>query len=79
MCLQNHLVCQFRIDRYEWKTTRTLFFAGYVLVVSVVWAAGGGDVFPIIHGIKMINLALLIGLLILLLVHFYVSRSEIGQ
>ena len=51
-------------------------FAGYVLAVSVVWAAGGGDAFPIIYGIKTINLALLIGLLILLLVHIYVGRSE---
>lgn len=79
MCLQNHLVYQFRIDRCEWKKLERFLFAGYVLAVSVVWAAGGRDAFPIIHGIKPINLTLLLGLLILLLVHFYVNRSEVGQ
>jgi|AntDeeMinimDraft_4_1070355.scaffolds.fasta_scaffold01428_9 hypothetical protein len=60
------------------KQVERFLFAGYVLAVSVVWAAGGGDSFPIIYGIKTVNLALLIGLLFLLLVHFSVSRSRIN-
>jgi hypothetical protein len=60
------------------KQVERFLFAGYVLAVSVVWAAGGGDAFPIVYGIKTVNFALLIGLLILLLVHFYISRSEIS-
>jgi len=59
------------------KQLERFLYAGYVLAVSVVWAAGGSDAFPIIYGIKTINLALVIGLLILLLVHVYISRSEI--
>jgi len=58
------------------KQVERFLFAGYVLAVSVVWAAGGGDAFPIIYGIKTINLALLIGLLILLFVHVYICRSN---
>ena len=61
------------------KQVERFLFVGYVLAVSVVWAAGGGDAFPTIYGIKTVNLALLIGLLILLLVHFYVRRSELNS
>ena len=59
------------------KQVERVLFAGYILAVSVVRAAGGGDAFPIIYGIKIVNLALLIGLFVLLLVHFYVSRNNI--
>ena len=51
-------------------------FAGYMLAVFLVQAAGGGDAFPIINGIKTVNLALLIGLIILILVYFYINYSE---
>lgn len=61
------------------KQLERFLFAGYVLAVFVVRTTGGGDTFPIIYGIKTINLALLIGLLILLLVHFYVRRSELNS
>ncbi|UVE50559.1 hypothetical protein KU306_01235 [Haloferax larsenii] len=49
---------------------------GYTLAVLLVQAAGGGDAFPIINGIKTVNVALLLGLVILLLVNYYVHHSE---
>ncbi|SEL52557.1 hypothetical protein [Haloferax larsenii] len=51
-------------------------YVGYILVVFLVQAAGGDDSFPIINGIKTVNVALLIGLIILLVVNFYVNHSE---
>jgi len=51
-------------------------FSFYILVVLVVWLLGGGDAFPVVYGIKTVNLALLIALVALLLAYFYTELYE---
>ena len=51
-------------------------FSFYIRVVLVVRLLGGGDAFPVVYGIKTVNLTLLIALVALLVAYFYTELYE---
>lgn len=58
------------------KRLLNYLFGAYIVVVFLVWGLGGGDAFPEIDGLNIVNLGLLIVLLVLIYARFFLDPSE---